>query len=71
MDGGMDAAKIDAAVSDALAVCGTGEDRFVRLVEYINTLSNDPLWASQELTVFHDRIHRLISQPDGDCSPTT
>jgi len=66
----MDAAKIDAAVSDALAFCGTGEDRFIRLVEYINELSNNPLWDSEELVVFHDRIHRLISRRDGDAAGT-
>jgi len=67
----MDAAKIDAAVSEALALCGTGEDRFVRLVEYMTELSNNPLWAAEELTVFHDRIQRLIAQPAGDSSTPT
>lgn len=67
----MDAAKIDAAVSEALALCGTGEDRFIRLVEYINELSNNPLWDSEELVTFHDRIQRMISRSDGDSSTPT
>lgn len=45
----MDQDKLEAAVVAAVAFCGNGEDRFVRLLEYIDHLQADKSWTDDEI----------------------
>jgi len=60
----MDKEKIDAAVKDAVVMCGSGADRFVHLMEYMHFLKHERGWSDAELTNFHARLSRLLSYPE-------
>ena len=60
----MDQDKLEAAVVAAIAVCGSGEDRFVRLLEYVDHLQADKGWTNDEGAALRPRVHRLISLPN-------
>jgi hypothetical protein len=61
----VDQEKLEAAVVAAIAVCGNGEDRFVRLLEYIDHLQGDKRWSNDEISGLRARVQRLISFPPG------
>ena len=48
----LDEGKIAAAVDDALRFVGEGEDKFVRVMEYVERLGADPQWAKAEISAF-------------------
>ncbi|HUQ68785.1 MAG TPA: hypothetical protein VM165_04635 [Planctomycetaceae bacterium] len=60
----MDQDKLEGAVRAAIALCGTGEDRFVILLEYIEHLKADQHWTDPELSELLARVHQLLSRLD-------
>ena len=60
----VDQVKLDDAVCTAINLCGTADDRFVRLLEYMDYLKADEHWCDAELAELHDRVKHLLSQPN-------
>ena len=60
----MEQEKLDAAVCAAIKLCGTAEDRFVRLLEYMDYLKSDEHWCDADLAVLHDRVKQFLVEPD-------
>jgi hypothetical protein len=64
----VDQDKLEAAARAAIARCGTEEDRFVLLLEYIEHLKADQHWTDAELAELLAKVHRLLSLLDGPAS---
>ena len=59
----LDEGKLAAAVEDALRFVGSGEDKLVRLLEYITRLETDPNWSPGEISAFHARVSQALAKP--------
>jgi hypothetical protein len=64
----VDQDKLEAAVRAAIARCGSGEDRFVLLLEYIEHLKGDQHWTDAELAELLAQVNPLLLLPDGPVS---
>jgi len=64
----LDEGKLAAAVQDALRFVGNGQDRLVRLLEYLAQLEADPRWTKAEIAAFHTRIMQSLAK-DRDHGP--
>jgi hypothetical protein len=62
----LDEGKLAAAVEDALRFVGSGEDKLVRLLEYITRLESDSKWAPAEISAFHTRVSQALAKPKPD-----
>jgi hypothetical protein len=60
----VDQQKLDGAVCAAITLCGTGEDRFVRLLEYMEYLKSDEHWCDAELAELHDCVKQFLIEPE-------
>jgi hypothetical protein len=48
----LDEGKLATAVDDALRFVGDGEDKLVRVMEYVERLQADPQWTKAEISAF-------------------
>ena len=60
----MERDKLDEAVTEAIKRCGSGPDRFVRLLEYLDHLKGVWNWSDSDLAKLKARVTRLMSWPE-------
>jgi len=56
--------KLAPAVHAAIDFCGSAEDRYVRLLEFMDHLKGDEHWCDAELAELHERVKQFLSEPD-------